>query len=71
MSMSARYRLNDHYVASLKSDGRMFIKQKLCGENNYITLLDGTFEARSQPKTGITSLSVLKTLSIPPQAPRG
>jgi|RhiMethySRZTD1v2_1073278.scaffolds.fasta_scaffold73600_2 hypothetical protein len=44
MSMYARYRTsNDHYVASLKSDGRMFIKQKLCGENNYITLLDGTF----------------------------
>jgi hypothetical protein len=44
MSMYARYRTtNDHYVASLKSDGRMFIKQKLCNDNNYILLKDDTF----------------------------
>jgi hypothetical protein len=44
MSMFARYRTeNDHYVASLKTDGRMFIKQKVCNNNNYITLKDGSF----------------------------
>ncbi|PTR16081.1 hypothetical protein C8R31_10295 [Nitrosospira sp. Nsp2] len=44
MSMYARYRTtNDHYVASLKTDGGMFIKQKLCKDNNYILLKDDTF----------------------------
>jgi|GEM_PF-2297423 len=43
MSMFARYRTeNDHYVASLKTDGYMFIKQKFC--NKYIPLEEGWFE---------------------------
>jgi hypothetical protein len=44
MSMFARYRTeNDHYVASLKTDGYMFIKQKFC--NKYIPLEEGWFES--------------------------
>jgi hypothetical protein len=45
MSMFARYRTeNDHYVASLKTNGYMFIKQKLCDDNNYYPPLEeGTF----------------------------
>jgi hypothetical protein len=44
MSMFARYRTeNDHYVASLKTDGRMFIKQKLCNDKNYLPLKYDSF----------------------------
>jgi hypothetical protein len=44
MSMFARYRTeNDHYVASLKTDGRMFIKQKLCNDKNYVPLKYDSF----------------------------
>lgn len=46
MSIFARYRTeNDHYVASLKTNGTMFIKQKRCNDKNYITL-------KSEPSFG-------------------
>ena len=44
MTMFARYRTEyDHYVASLKTNGDMFIKQKLCDHETHIDLKVGTF----------------------------
>lgn len=82
MSMFARYRTeNDHYVASLKTNGYMFIKQKLCDDNNYATLKDGTFgspvttkswynlvfraEDVKHPETGMPGVKLTFTVTRP------
>jgi hypothetical protein len=82
MSMFARYRtVNDHYVASLKTDGRIFIKQKLCNDNNYLTLKEDTFgspvttanwynmvfraEDIKHPETGAPGVKLTFTVSRP------